>query len=193
MTIEVRPASADRWADVERVMQTPGDPEKCWCQVFRVPREGWDERPVESNRDDLRRLVEAGLRPGLVAYDEGGDPVGWCSVAPLEQLVRLAASPFVAEARPAGDDPTGRWAVTCFVVTEAARGQGLVETLLHAAVAYARDQGATGVEGIPLDVAVAEHVTPDELFGGTVAAFEAAGFRRIGSLGPERAIMLLDS
>ena len=81
-------------------MQTPGDPEACWCQVFRVPREDWDARPVEDNRTDLRSLVEAGLRPGLVAYD-GKDAVGWCSVAPLEQFVRIADSPFFAAARPA--------------------------------------------------------------------------------------------
>ena len=190
MTIVVRPASADAWSDVKRVMQTPGDPEACWCQVFRVPREEWDARPVEDNRADLRSLVETGLRPGLVAYD-GKDAVGWCSVAPLEHFVRLADSPFIAAARPADDPVAGRWAVTCFVVREEARGSGMVETLLDAAVGFAREQGATSVEGYPLDVEAAEHVTPDELFGGTVAAFEQAGFHRLAPLGPQRAVMLL--
>jgi GNAT superfamily N-acetyltransferase len=190
MTIVVRPASADRWTDVERVMQTPGDPEACWCQVFRVPRDDWDARPVEENRTDLRGLVEAGLRPGLVAYD-GEDAVAWCSVAPLEQLVRISGSPYFATARPPDDDVADRWAVPCFVVREEARGSGLVDTLLAAAVDFAREQGASGVEGYPLDVEAAEHVTPDELFGGTVAAFEQAGFQRLAGLGPSRAVMLL--
>ena len=185
----VRPASADVWPDVERVMQTPGDPEACWCQVFRVPREDWDARPVEDNRADLKSLVETGLRPGLVAYD-GDDAVGWCSVAPLEHLVRIAGSPFFAEVRPADDQVDDRWSVTCFVVREEARGTGLVETLLAAAVDFAREHGAASVEGYPLDVEAAEHVTPDELFGGTVAAFEQAGFHRLAPLGPQRAIML---
>ena len=67
----------------------------------------------------------------------------------------------------------------------------MVETLLAAAVGFAREQGASGVEGYPLDVEAAEHVTPDELFGGTVAVFEQAGFQRLGPLGPQRAVMLL--
>jgi GNAT superfamily N-acetyltransferase len=189
MAIEVLPASADRWADVERVMRTPGDPEVCWCQVFRVPREDWDARPVEANRDDLRALVTEGLRPGLVAYDDG-EPVGWCSVGPLEQFVRLASSPFIAAARPDGDDLAGRWSVTCFVVTEPARGSGLVGTLLDAAVAFAREQGAAGIEGLPLDVSAAEHVTPDHLFGGTLATFEAAGFEAGERVGPDRVLVV---
>lgn len=187
MGIEVLPASADRWADVERVMQTPGDPETCWCQVFRFPREEWDARPVSQNVDDLRALVEGGRRPGLVAYDDGA-PVGWCSVAPLSDLARITASPYFAALRPQGDDLSGRWAVTCFVVTEAARGSGLVDVLLGAAIAHARDQGATGIEGMPLDTHAAEHVSADELFGGTLAAFASAGFVEEGRLGPDRVL-----
>jgi GNAT superfamily N-acetyltransferase len=189
MAIQVRPASADTWPDVERVMRTPGDPEKCWCLIFRVPREDWDARPVELNRDEMRALVEAGRRPGLVAYDDGV-PVGWCSVAPLTDYVRLASSSYIAEARPKGDDPTGRWAVVCFVAVPSARGAGLVETMLAAAVEHARSNGATGLEAIPLDVDNAEHVTADELYGGTLSAFEQAGFERLAQLGPERVLVL---
>jgi ribosomal protein S18 acetylase RimI-like enzyme len=189
MAIEVRPASAERWADVERLMQTPGDPETCWCQVFRVLREDWDQRPVELNRDDLRTLVESGRRPGLVAYEDD-EPVGWCAVAPLTDYLRFASSPFIAAARPDGDDPSGRWMVTCFVVVPAARGAGLVETMLTAAVDHARANGAAGVEAIPLDVDRAEHVTPDELFSGTLTAFEEAGFERLAQLGPDRTLVV---
>ena len=189
MAIEVLPASADRWPHVERVMQTPGDPETCWCMTFRVPREDWDARGVEQNRDDLHALVEAGMRPGLVAYDDG-EPVGWCAVAPLTDFVRLTASPFIAQARPDGDDPSGRWAVLCFVVSPSARGGGLVDTMIAAAAEHARSQGATGLEAIPLDVDSAEHLTADELYGGTVAAFGSAGFVPLARLGPERVLML---
>ncbi len=189
MAIEVRPASAETWPDVERLMRTPGDPESCWCQVFRVPREEWEERPVERNRDDMQALVEAGRRPGLVAYDDG-EPVGWCAVAPLTDYVRLASSPYFAEVRPEGDDPSGRWAVTCFVVLPSARGAGLVERMLDAAVEHARANGATGVEAMPLDVDNAAHVTADELYGGTLSAFEQAGFERLAQLGPERVLVL---
>ena len=118
-----------------------------------------EERSHDQNEGDLRRLVEQGLRPGLVAYD-GDDPVGWCAVAPIASLTRIATSPFFAQLRPDGDDTTDRWAITCFVVRESARGQGLVDTLLHASVDVARANGASGLEGYPLDTAKAGDVTP---------------------------------
>ncbi len=189
MAIEVRPASADRWADVERVLRMPGEPSECWCQFFRFSRADWADRTHAANEADLRALVEEGLRPGLVAYDVN-EPVGWCAIAPISSLARIATSPFFAELRPPYDDTTARWALTCFVVREAARGRGLVDTLLAAAVELAGDNGATGVEAYPLDTDKAEHVTPDELFGGTVRTFAAAGFHHLADLGPDRAIML---
>jgi GNAT superfamily N-acetyltransferase len=189
VTFVVRPAGADRWADVERVLRMPGEPSECWCQFFRFTRDEFGERSHEANEENLRRLVEEGLRPGLVAYD-GDDPVGWCAVAPISSLPRIARSPFFADIRPDDDDPSGRWAVTCFVVREGARGLRLVDTLLAAAADFARDNGATGIEAYPLDTNKAEEVTPDNLFGGTVTAFESAGFTHLADLGPDRAIMV---
>lgn len=189
MTIEVRPASADRWPDVERVLRMPGEPGECWCQFFRFSRDDWTDRAHDANEADLRALVEGGLRPGLVAYD-ADEPVAWCAIAPISSLARIATSPFFAELRPPHDDTTDRWALTCFVVREEARGRGLVDTLLAAALEFAGANSASGVEAYPLDTDKAEHVTPDELFGGTVRTFAAARFHHLADLGPDRAIML---
>jgi hypothetical protein len=66
--------------------------------------------------------------------------------------------------------------------------------MLTAAVGFAREHGASALEGYPLDdeaAAASGHVTADELYGGTVGLFERAGFRRLGTLGTERALMLL--
>ena len=174
---------------MEQVLRTPGEPSECWCQFFRFTRDEFGDRSHEQNEADLRRLVEQGLRPGLVAYD-GDDPVGWCAVAPLASLTRIATSPIFAQLRPADDDTTDRWAITCFVVRESARGRGLVDTLLQASLDFARDNGGAGLEGYPLDTAKAEEVTPDSLFGGTVTTFATAGFAHLADLGPDRAIML---
>lgn len=80
--------------------------------------------------------------------------------------------------------------MTCFVVPPAARGAGLVETMIAAALQHARDNGATGLEGMPLDVDNANHVTADELYGGTLSTFKQAGFERLAPLGPERVLVL---
>lgn len=62
--------------------------------------------------------------------------------------------------------------------------------MLSAAVDHARANGATGLEAMPLDVDNAEHVTADELYGGTLSAFEEAGFERLAQLGPERVLVV---
>jgi GNAT superfamily N-acetyltransferase len=172
-------------------MQTPGDPEVCWCQVFRVRREDWDARPVEQNRADLEALVRGPHPPGLLAYVDD-EPAGWCSIAPLAELTRVRTSSFFTDARDADEDLTGRWALTCFMVREEARGQGLLPLLLSTAVDHARVEGATSIEAYPLDPGRAEEVGPDELFAGTVRHFEAAGFTAVAELGPARTLMVLD-
>lgn len=189
MDVRIVPATADQWPGLVRVMQTPGDPEECWCQVFRVPREEWEARTVDQNRSDLERLVSSGTAPGLVALD-GDDAVGWVSVAPLAEFVRLAAAPLIAAAREPDDDLTDRWVVSCFVVRPPARGRGLLPRLLDAAVSHAIAQGARSIEAYPLDPARAEEVGPDELYAGAVSQFSDAGFVPVGDLGPSRSVMV---
>lgn len=191
MTVRIVPAGPETWPDVRRVMQTPGDPEVCWCQVFRVRREDWDVRPVEQNRTDLEALVRGPHAPGLLAYLDD-EPVAWCSAAPLAELTRIRTSSFFTDARDPADDLTGRWALTCFVVREEARGRGLLPLLLSTAVDHARAEGAASIEAYPLDPGRAEEIGPDELFAGTVRHFEDAGFTAVAELGPVRTLMVLD-
>lgn len=187
MTTRIVPARPDTWPAVARVMQTPGDPEVCWCQVFRHPREEWDARPVDQNRADLQGLVAGARAPGLVAYDDD-EPVGWVSVAPLSGMSRILTSEFFTATRD-GEDLSRRWVINCFVVRREARGRGLLSQLLSAAVEHARGQGADVVEGYPLDPERADEVNADELFCGTVRHFEDQGFEVAAPLGPSRMLM----
>lgn len=188
MDLRIAPATVETWPAVCRVMETPGDPEQCWCQAFRHPGEEFEERGVEANRADLEALVRSPRPPGLLAWD-GDDPVAWCSVAPVTDLVRVTAGPM-AQARPEGDDLDGRWSVSCFVVREEARGQGLLPTLLAEAVEHAREHGARSVEGYPLDRERAGQVTADDLFAGTLRQWEAQGFAAVAPLGPRRRLVV---
>ena len=191
MSVEVVPATADRWPALENVMGTPGDPPECWCQVFRHPREEWDARSVAQNRADLEALVSGGSTPGLVAVD-GDEPLGWVSVAPLSEMTRLVASPWLAEARAADEDLSGRWVVTCFVVRESARGTGLLARLLAAAVEHARESGAAALEAFPLDITEAPEIDPDTLFAGTVQDYVRQGFAVRSALQGHRVLVVRD-
>lgn len=191
VAVRIVPAGPGAWPHVRHVLETPGDPEVCWCQVFRVPRDDWDARPVARNRADLEALVGGPHAPGLLAYLDDA-PVAWCGVAPVAELVRTTTAESFLAARPAGEDLTGRWAVTCFVVRPEARGRGLLPLLLTTAVDHARAEGATSIEGYPLDPQRAEEVGPTELFAGTVRHFQDAGFTAVAPLGPIRTLVVRD-
>ena len=70
--------------------------------------------------------------------------------------------------------------MTCFVVDSRYRRSGVGSALLKAAVVFAREHGATAVEGHPVDLPSAARVGGSAIFTGTVAMFSAAGFAEVG-------------
>ena len=64
----------------------------------------------------------------------------------------------------------------CFVVGRKARGHGVANALLDAAVEYARDHGADLLEAYPVDVPTGERIPSANVYHGTLAMFERAGF-----------------
>jgi GNAT superfamily N-acetyltransferase len=117
----------------------------------------WRNRALEHgepNKRAMEQLVRAGREPGLVAY-ERGEPVGWVSVAPREDYPMLLRSP---QYRPRDDDE-GVWSIVCFTVDRNARGRGVTDALLEAAVGHACRGGAAVVE------AYAHNTTRDDYMG----------------------------
>ena len=83
--------------------------------------------------------------------------------------------------------------MTCFVVDGRHRRSGVGLGLLQAAVEFARDHGATVVEGHLVDVAAlkAARVAGSAIYTGTVAMFAAAGFVEVARTYPTRPVMRL--
>jgi GNAT superfamily N-acetyltransferase len=90
------------------------------------------------------------------------------------------------------EDP-GVWWVTCFAVDSRHRRSGVGSALLKAAVGFAREHGATAVEGHPVDVAALSvaRVAGSAIFTGTVAMFSAAGFTEVARTYSTRPVMRL--
>ncbi|MGZ4485138.1 MAG: N-acetyltransferase family protein [Nocardioidaceae bacterium] len=184
----VRPAEPGDWAAVAAVMDTPGDPRRCWCQYFLLRGQAWSGAARADLRAALQEQVSAGDRPGLVAYD-AATPVGWVQVGPKPSYPRLASSGISREPADAAD-PDGLWALTCFVVPRPHRGRGVAHALLRAAVAHAAGQGAALLEAYPVDTE-AGPASVAELYHGSLAMFRAAGFTEVRRPTPRRAVVRL--
>jgi GNAT superfamily N-acetyltransferase len=78
------------------------------------------------------------------------------------------------------------WSIVCFFVKRHARGKGIFKRLLTAAISHAQANGATVVEGYPVDPD-----SPSYRFMGFVSSFEALGFEEVGKAGSRRHVMSL--
>jgi GNAT superfamily N-acetyltransferase len=194
VSIQVQPATADRWGDLVAVFGRRGeDPAWDWCQLFlrSEPPKPSPSKPLPDNRGALHEEITHAVVPvGLIAYADG-HPVGWTRVGPRHAFPGVRANRALA--RVLSDDDAGVWWVTCFAVDGRHRRSGVGGALLRAAVAFARDHGATAVEGHPVDVAGLKTATVagSAIYTGTMAMFVAAGFVEVGRTYRTRPVMRL--
>ncbi len=171
--LEIHPLTPRRMADLAALFGQGGDPKWCWCAFNRVRGMTWANSTAESNREVLAKAVRTTARqhraPGLVAYQDG-EAVGWVSMGPRDDYERIQHSVVLA---PLDDKPV--WSIVCFVVGRRSRGSGVARALLDAAIAYAREHGATLLEAYPADTDGAR-IPAASAFRGTVSMFEHAGF-----------------
>ena len=140
-----KPVTISEWSDLESLFEEQAGPQQgCWCMYWRIRRSECQKQFGEGNKQALKEIVESGRVPGILAYD-GGRPIGWCSVAPREEFPVLDRSPTLKRV---DDQPV--WSIVCFFVSKPQRRKGLTNTLLQAAIEYAREHGARIIEAYPL-------------------------------------------
>ena len=186
--IEIRPASADRFADAEHALTGGGDGASCWCQWWMLPNKEFSAATREEKRELLRADLTHEPASALIAYVDG-EAAGWVKVSPRPDQPRLARTRAFQESPEPFEDGSV-WAVTCFVVRREHRGAGLSSRLLAAAVDHARRHGARVVEGYPVD-AGATKTSSNELFHGALSTFLDAGFSEVARPKPARPIVTL--
>src|SRR5262245_22667081 len=69
--ISFYPATASRWADLERLFGERGACGGCWCMTWRLPRKEFSAGKGAGNRRAFKRIVESDARPGVLAYSGG--------------------------------------------------------------------------------------------------------------------------
>ncbi len=189
MKLTVLPLTPERWPDLEAVFGARGCSiaRSCWCMAYRLTG---DRKPLppgqrrsEVHRAALRALVDGGRPPGLLAYREGV-PVGWVSLGPRQDFLKLQRSPVM---KPVDDQPV--WSIICFVVPPLYRKQGVAHALLRGAIVYARAQGARLLEAYPVDRR--GRLGDETLWFGPKSMFDRAGFRVVARRKPARPVVRL--
>lgn len=167
--LKVYPLTPDRWPDLEKLFGPKGAYGGCWCMWWRMTRSEFGRHTGSEKKRGLKRIVDSGEVPGLLAY-AGGEPVAWCSVAPREAFSALERSRSLKRI---DDQPV--WSIVCFFVARGFRRQGVTVQLLRAAVQYAREHGARIVEGYPVEPKKGSTADANA-FTGLASAFRKAGF-----------------
>jgi len=180
--LEIHPLTPDRWPGLEALFGPRGACAGCWCMWWRLKRSDFNRGKGASNKRALRKLVDSGDPPGLLAYLDGR-PVAWCALGPRETYPVLANSRVL---KPVDDQPV--WSLPCFFVARPHRGRGLTVKLLEAARRWARKRGARILEGYPVEPRQGR--MPDAFaWTGAASAFRQAGFVEVARRSPTRPIM----
>jgi GNAT superfamily N-acetyltransferase len=181
MRKKVRRFEAALRGDFYRLHSERNDAGWCFCVAWWVPTwEGWGARSTVENRQLRDSLCDRGEYDGYLLYVDD-TPGGWCQAGPRDRIAKLARQFDLAP------DPAA-WAITCFQIAPAYRGQGLATFLLGEVLSDLRMRGVRRVEAFPkrgtdLDV--------DDLWNGPEAMFRAAGFAAVRD-DPRRPVLAIE-
>jgi GNAT superfamily N-acetyltransferase len=181
--LTIRPLTPELWPALEDLFGKGGASNGCWCMYWRIGSE-YHKRPREKNRRALRRIVNHGPPPGLLAFD-GPRAVGWCQLTPRDDLGWLARAGFFESV-----DNVPVWSISCFYVRRGYRGRGVMSALVLAALRAAKRAKAPALEAYPVDTA--QPGSTGNVFSGTLATFKRAGFRIVARRLASRPIMRHD-
>jgi GNAT superfamily N-acetyltransferase len=180
--LDFLPLTSERWSDFEKLFGPRGGYGGCWCMWWRITRKEFELNGGEGNHQAMKKLVEGGEIPGILAYHEGR-PVGWCSIAPRTTYGALERSPVLKRI-----DHEPVWSIVCFFVSPDFRHQGLSGALINAAVNYAARNGAQIVEAYPVKPKEGKF-KPISSYMGLPSVFLAHDFKVVAELSGRRQIL----
>ena len=176
------PVTTANWHRLTRLFEARGGPRHCWCMVFRHMPASERRAGAPAKKAALRQRVEAGIPVGILAYNSDGEPIAWCSIAPLTSYHSIRTRQY----SPDGTDDASVWSIGCFYIRSPYRRQGMTTRLAEAAIDYAASNGAAIVEAYPVP-----HDSPTYRYMGYLPTFESLGFHPVGKAGTRRHIMRL--
>ncbi|MCX6579726.1 MAG: GNAT family N-acetyltransferase [Candidatus Aminicenantes bacterium] len=169
LNLTFKPLTTENWDDFVELFGKNGACGGCWCMSFRLKRADFLTLKGEGNKLAMRKLVEQQFT-GLMAYDNN-KAVGWCSLSPREQFVRIENSRLLklVDKKPA-------WSIPCLFIKKQYRKLGVSVQLLKAVIDYAKKNNIETLEAYP--VTPYQDKMPDAFaWTGLLSAYEKAGFK----------------
>lgn len=180
--IEIRPVSKDRWNDLESLFGSSGAYSGCWCMWWRIKSKDFERNGNQGNKAAMQQIVSRDEIPGLIAF-MNHQAIGWISLGPREVFGRIGRSPILKAV-----DEQSVWSIVCFFIQRNFRNQGVGSALIEGAIQFARSRGVKTLEAYPIDTH-GQKRPPADLFTGTQAMFESAGFKEIARRKATRPIL----
>ena len=185
--VEVYPATAERWKDIESLFGAKGAYAGCWCMFWRLDRADFKRMKGEGTKAVLKGMTTSNNVAGLLAYVDG-QPIGWCSISPRKDYAALENSRILKRI-----DDMPVWSIVCFFVAKPFRNKSITSKLLRGAVKYAEQQGARIIEGYPIDMQTdklaGQKLNSYSGYMGIASIFRAAGFVKVADASETQLIM----
>jgi predicted GNAT family acetyltransferase len=186
MDADILPLTPERWPAFEDLFGKQGACYGCWCVHFRLPPATRRVNDREANKAFIKRRIEDGPPPGLLAFADGR-AVGWMQIGPRADVPEWNNKGRASA--PLDVDPADAavWAISCFFLRSSARGKGLTHRLVAAGLDFARQNGARLVEACP--IRQSKDSRSIGLFVGSARVFEQAGFETVAERKAGRPLM----
>jgi GNAT superfamily N-acetyltransferase len=187
--IRFEPVAPVLWPQFEALFGPGGACYGCWCTGFRLAPKLRTEYTGEEKREMMRKRVETGPPPGLLAL-RGDVAIGWMQIGPRADVPEWNNPGRSSTPLDDGHaDDSGIWAVSCFFFASKERGKGLSHHILQAGIEHARSNRARFLEASPMDRA--KQSKSIGLFVGSTRVFERAGFKTMTTRKEGRPLMRL--
>jgi len=187
LPLKYLPLTTNNWKALEQLFGEKGACGGCWCMLWRLPHQEFEENKGDGNRKLLKTIAKKNKPLGIIAMDKD-TPIGWCSVSPKSSFVRLKKSRLFKENYEREDI----WTISCLFLAKRYRRRGISSRLIQAAARYALSLGAKIVEAYPLTNS--DKPIPDAFaWVGFEAMYRKAGFKRTSSPSATRVVMQLSS
>ncbi|MFC2097846.1 hypothetical protein ACFLSI_05880 [Bacteroidota bacterium] len=96
----------------------------CWCMYWRLTHKEYEKNKGENNKLLMRKLIIDESPLGILVYKKG-IPIGWCSISPRMNLIRLRTSRLF---KPIDNVPV--WSITCLYIKKEFRKKNISAQLI---------------------------------------------------------------